>query len=223
MPAHDRSMADPMPVAFALFAFALAVFGIRFVTLDVASLAAGSTSVAVDYAVLIAGLVEVLCGILGIIRGMDYTAYITTIFGMWLIGFFLLITSGAENKAFTPNAVAWYALVLIIPVLIIAVPAVARRNIPLIIAFVALLGLLLLVGLGYHTLFDRITSAATTKTAPDVGSVVNLLKASGWFAFVAAAAIWWVFAKEVYEITGVLKPRKKNPAPGSRVAPVGTC
>jgi hypothetical protein len=32
-----------------------------------------------------------------------------------------------------------------------------------------------------------------------------MLKASAWFAFIGAVAIWWVFARDVYRITGVLR------------------
>ena len=50
---------------------------------------------------------------LAVIRGLAYRGYVTTIFGIWLLGFYLLITSGAANEAFTPDALAWYVLVLV--------------------------------------------------------------------------------------------------------------
>jgi len=40
-PRPEPLMADPMPIAYALFGFALAVFGIRFATVDASSLAGG--------------------------------------------------------------------------------------------------------------------------------------------------------------------------------------
>lgn len=199
--------ADPMPVAFGLFAFALALYGVRFIDVGATTLAAGSTTIALDYAVLVAAIAEVLAGVLGIIRGIGYPAYVTTTFGIWLLGFFLLITSGAENKEFTPNALGWYALMLVVPVAILAVPAFVHRNYPCIIAFLALIGLLLLLGLGFHDLYGQVTSTEKDKVAPDLSTAVNLVKASAWFGFVAALAIWWVFAKEVYTLTGVLRPR----------------
>lgn len=193
-----------MPVAYALFAFALAVYGIRFMNLDASTLAAGSTTVALDYAVLIAGVAETLAGVLGLIKGITYPAYVTTIFGIWLIGFFLLVTSGAKEEAFTPDALAFYVLVLVVPVAIMAVPAILHRNIPFTIAFVALLSMLLLLGLGYHDLYNEVSAAAKTKGAPSLSTAVNLVKASAWFAFAGALSIWWVFAREVYQITGIL-------------------
>jgi hypothetical protein len=204
-PAVAPTMADPTPVAFALFAFALAVYGIRFASVSAATVASAPTTVALDYAILVAGIAETVVGVLAVIRGIAYRGYVTTIFGIWLLGFYLLITSGAENKAFTPDALAWYVLVLIVPVALLAVPSVVHRNIPFIIAFVAILVVLLLLGLGYHDLHNAIAAATKAKTPPDLSSAVNLLKTSAWFAFIAAAAIWWVFARDVYRATGVLR------------------
>jgi hypothetical protein len=204
-PSPASLMADPMPLAYGLFAFALGVYGIRFASVDATTLAAGATTVALNYAVLIAGVAETLAGVLGLIKGIAYPAYVTTIFGIWLIGFYLLVTSGAENKAFTPDALAWYVLVLIVPVAILAVPAVVHRNYPFTIAFVALLGLLVLLGLGYHDLYSAVATATQTKGVPQLLTAVNLLKASAWFGFVAALAIWWVFAREVYQSAGILR------------------
>jgi succinate-acetate transporter protein len=198
-------MADPMPVAYALFAFALAVYGIRFVGVTASTLAAGSTTVALNYAVLVGGIAEALAGVLGIIRGIGYAGYVTTTFGLWLVGFYLLVTSGAENKAFTPDALAWYVLVLLVPIAILAVPAVVHRNYPFAVAFVAIFALLLLLGLGYHEVYRQMSDAAKSKTAPNLAAAVNLLKTSAWFAFISAAAIWWVFAKEVFTVAGLRK------------------
>jgi len=43
--------------------------------------------------------------VLGVIRGVGFPAYVTSTFGIWLLGFFLLATTGAHDKAFTANAV----------------------------------------------------------------------------------------------------------------------
>ena len=198
-----------MPIAYGVFAFALGVYGIRFASVNAATLAAGPTTVALNYAVLAGGIAETLAGILGVIRGRSstYAGYVTTVFGIWLIGFYFLITSGAASKEFTPDALAWYVLVLIVPVAIMAVPAVVHRNIPFTVAFVALIGLLLLLGLGYHDLQDALNGAAASHQAPALSTAVDLVKTSAWFGFVAAVAIWWVFGHEVYKVTGVLKAR----------------
>jgi hypothetical protein len=207
--ARPALMADPMPIAFGLFAFALGVYFIRFESVSAGTLAAGPTTVALNYAVLVAGIAEVFGGVLGIIRGIGYPAYVTSVFGIWLLGFYLLITSGAASKEFTPDALAWFSLVLIVPVAILAVPAFLHLNIPFMIAFLALLGLLLFLGLGYHSLNNQLVAAAATKAAPHLGTAVDLVKVSAWCGLVAALAIWAVFAQEVYQITGVLKPRSQ--------------
>jgi hypothetical protein len=199
------AMADPMPVSFALFALALAMYGVRFVNVDAGTVSAGPVTEGLTYAVLAAGIGQTLAGVLGLIRGITHSAYVSTTFGIWLLGFYMLVTSGAAREEFTPDALAWYVLALVVPVAILAVPAIVQRKVALTIAFVALIGLLLLLGLAYHDVYNTVTTAAKTKTAPDLSSAVNMLKASAWFAFVAAAAIWWVFAREVYEHTGVLR------------------
>lgn len=204
------SMADPMPIAFALFAFSLGVFFVRFVSVGPASIASGSTTEALNYALLVAGAAEVLGGVLGMIRGIGYPAYVTSTFGLWLVGLFLLVTSGATNKAFTPDALGWYALVLIVPVAILAVPAFVHRDVLFSLAFVALIVLLLFFGLGYHLLYNDIVAATARKSAPNVNTAVDLVKVSAWSALVAAASLWAVFALEVYRITGVLPVRTSS-------------
>ena len=205
-------MADPVPVALGLFALALFLFGVRYVQVDAATLSSGPITVGLDYALLITGIAQILGGVLAIVRGMAYPAYITVIFGFWLVGFYLLVTSGVEKKAFTPEAVAWYCLALVIPVAILAVPAFVHRQVPYMITFVSILGILILVGIGFHAVHNAIDTATRTKTAPDFSGPVRLLKASAWCAFAAAATIWFAFAHNVFRATGVLRA-----AVGSRV------
>jgi len=201
-----------MPVAYGLFAFALAVYGVRFVNVNSGTLAAGPETVALNYAVLVAGIAETLAGILAVLRGSAYPGYVTSVFGIWLIGFYLLITTGAASKTFTPDALAWYVLVLVVPVVILAVPAAIHRELAFTAAFVALIVLLLLLGLGYHNLDNALSAAAAAGKPPALSTAVDLVKASSWFGFAAAAAIWWVFAREVYRATGLLRVRPPRSA-----------
>ena len=196
--------ADPTPVGTALFAFALAVYGVRFVNVNSATIAAGPVTVGLNYAVLIAAIGESVCGILAIMRGLTYKGYILSIFGIWLWGFFFLITAGVQSHAFTTNSIGWYVLLLDIPAIIMAVPAVVERNIPLTIAFAGLITLQFFLGLGYHEVYNAINTATATKSAPHFSSAVTLLNVSAWASWVASAALFWLFAVEVYEATGVL-------------------
>jgi hypothetical protein len=181
------------------------MYGIRFINADATTLAGAPTTIALDYAILAGAIAEVVAGLLAVIRGLAYPGYVTMIFGIWLLGFALLLIFGTANKAFTPDAIAWYLWVLIPPVAIMAVPAIVHRHIPFIIAFAAILALQALAGLGNHDVYHAITTATKTKSAPDLSTAVTLFKASAWFAFIGAIAIWWVFARAVYEATGVFR------------------
>ncbi len=197
--------ADPTPVGTALFAFALAVYGVRFVNVNSATIAAGSVTVGLNYAVLVAAIGESICGILAIMRGLSYKGYILSIFGIWLWGFYFLITAGVQSHVFTTNALGWYVLLLDIPAVIMAVPAVVERNIPLVIAFAGLITLQFFLGLGYHEVYNAINTATATKSPPHFSSAVTLLNVSAWAGWVASAALFWLFAVEVYEATGVIR------------------
>lgn len=133
------------------------------------------------YAVLVAAAGETLAGILYILRGQGYQASILCGFGLWLFGLYLLLTLGADNKAFAPDAVGWYAVAPIVPVAFMAIPSFLHRNVPLVIAFMALIGLLLFLGTGFLT--------ANLAAKPPVPPSVNELRVSGIFAFIAAAAL----------------------------------
>jgi len=200
-------VADPVPTGVALFAFALALYGVRFAAVKETTLVAGPVTIGLNYAVLVAAIAESLCGILALVRGVTYPGYVLSIFGIWLWGFYFLITAGAGNKAFTPDALAWYAFLLDVPVILMAVPAFVHRNIPFMVAFVGLILLVFFLGLGYHDVYNAINTATATKSPPKLSSSVSLLKISAYAGFVASAALFWVFAVDVYEATGVLRPR----------------
>ena len=178
-------MADPTPLAFGLFGFALLIYGARFVNVDDQSLV-GASSDALNYAVLFAGVGHLIAGVLAFIRGMNYPAWIISVFGTWLVGFFFLSIhtdgaaaadpkimtagdgsalpeavvkqlAGANTTAWHTNSLAWYVLALIIPVLILEVPAILIRNIPLIVTFAGLVVLLLMLGLAFHGVYSELT------------------------------------------------------------------
>lgn len=198
-------VADPVPVGTALFAFALAIYGVRFSGVTATTVAAGPATVGLNYGVLVAAIGESICGILAVMKGLTYKGYILSIFGIWLWGFFFLVTAGAASKTFTPDSVGWYALLLDIPAIIMAVPAFKQRNIPLSIAFVGLIILQFGLGLGYHEVYSAISTATATHSAPMLSSAVALLRVSAWAGWVASAALFWLFAVEVYEATGVIR------------------
>ena len=145
----SSATADPGAIGLSLFGFALFVYGVQFVAYAGAAPGAATSSVATIYAVLVAAAGETLAGIFYILRGQGYQASILCSFGLWLAGLYLLLTLGVDNKAFAPPAVGWYSIALIIPVAYMAIPSFLHRNVPLAIAFVALIGVLLFLGIGF--------------------------------------------------------------------------
>jgi succinate-acetate transporter protein len=189
--------ADPGAIGLSLFGFALFLYGVQFVVYANAAPGAATSSVATTYAILVAAVGETLAGLLYILRGQGYQASILCGFGLWLLGLYLLLTLGAESKAFSPDAVGWYSIALIVPVAFMSIPSFQHRNPPLIAAFVALIGLLLLLGIGFLS--------ANLTAKPPVPPSVNELRISGIFAFIAAAALW-------YRAMGIVLAIGKSPA-----------
>jgi succinate-acetate transporter protein len=204
--------ADPGAIGLSLFGFALFLFGIQFVVYANAAPGAATSSVATTYAILVAAVGETLAGLLYILRGQGYQASILCSFGLWLLGLYLLLTLGAENKAFSPDAAGWYAIALIVPVAFMAIPSFLHRNVPLIVAFVALIGLLLFLGTGFLS--------ANLTAKPPVPPSVNELRVSGIFAFIAAAALWYRAMAIVLVIGKSPADQATTPAPAEIFPPV---
>jgi hypothetical protein len=184
--------ADPGAIGLSLFGFALFVYGIQFVVYAGAAPGTATSSVATIYAVLVAAIGETLAGVLYLLRGQGYQASILCGFGLWLLGLYLLLTLGAENKNFAPDAVGWYAIALIVPVAFMAIPSIQHRNVAFILAFLALIGVLLFLGIGFLS--------ADLAARPPVPPSAGLLRVSGVFAWIAAAPLWYAAARIVLAI-----------------------
>jgi hypothetical protein len=198
--------ADPGAIGLSLFGFALFLFGIQFVVYANAAPGAATSSVATTYAILVAAAGETLAGLLYILRGQGYQASILCAFGLWLAGLYLLLTLGVQNKAFSPDAVGWYSIALIVPVAFMSIPSFLHRNVPLVVAFVALIGLLLFLGTGFLS--------ANLTAKPPVPPSVSQLRVSGIFAFIAAAALWYRAMEIVLAIGKRPADQVTMPAPG---------
>jgi hypothetical protein len=210
----SSATADPGAIGLSLFGFALFLYGIQFVVYAGAAPGAATSSVATIYAILVAAIGETLAGVLYILRGQGYQASILCGFGLWLFGLYLLLTLGAENKNFAPDAVGWYAIALIVPVAFMAIPSVLHRNVPLVIAFVALIGLLLFLGAGFLS--------ANLTAKPPAPPSTSLLRVSGIFAFVAAAALWYRAMSIVLAIGKSPADQAATPSPAGLSAPVAS-
>lgn len=176
---RSSDLVDAAPVALALFGFTLALYGVRY--------AAGvEVTVGLNYALLVSGIAEILCAILCLVKGLAYPGYVHGTFAFWVVGLFFLLTSRISAQGFTPDAVAWYALLQVVPTVYSAIPAFVYRSIPFMVAFISIT--LLIVSLGFGTM---ISSDALTR-------------ASGWLALVGAAAIWYVGAGGIWRNCAVL-------------------
>ncbi|MGQ4435869.1 MULTISPECIES: GPR1/FUN34/YaaH family transporter [unclassified Streptomyces] len=176
---RSSDLADAAPVALALFGFTLALYGVQY---------AGGVNVTVglNYALLVSGVAEILCGVLCLVKGLAYPGYVLAVFGFWVIGLYFLLTSGVGAQGFTPDAIAGYVLLQVVPTLYLAIPAFAYRNVPFMVTFAAIAGLILSLGIGTIVGSDALT------------------RASGWFAVLGAVAIWYAGAGAVLRNSGVI-------------------
>lgn len=188
----SSATADPGAIGLSLFGFALFLYGVQFVVYAGAAPGAATSAVATTYAVLVAAAGETLAGVVYLLRGQGYQASILCGFGLWLLGLYLLLTLGADNKAFSPDAVGWYAIALVVPVAFMAIPSIMHRNAAFILAFVALIGVLLFLGIGFLS--------ANLAATPPVPPSTNLLRISGICAWVAAAPLWYAAARIVLDV-----------------------
>jgi len=188
----SSATADPGAIGLSLFGFALFLYGVQFVVYAGAAPGAATSAVATTYAVLVAAAGETLAGVLYLLRGQGYQASILCGFGLWLLGLYLLLTLGADNKAFSPDAVGWYAIALVVPVAFMAIPSIMHRNPAFILAFVALIGVLLFLGIGFLN--------ANLAATPPVPPSTSLLRISGICAWVAAAPLWYAAARSVLDV-----------------------
>jgi hypothetical protein len=208
------SIADPGAIGLSLFGFALFLYGIQFVVYSGAAPGTATSSVATIYAILVAAVGETLAGVLYLLRGQGYQASILCGFGLWLLGLYLLLTLGAENKGFAPPAVGWYAIALIIPVAFMAIPSIQHRDPVFGLAFVALIGVLLFLGMGFL--------GADLAAKPPVPPSTGLLRLSGVFAWIAAAPLWYAAARIVLEAGRPAARHTAAAEPGSLPTPAGT-
>jgi succinate-acetate transporter protein len=147
--ATQIDMGDPGIMGLCAFGFVLFILGYE---LTVTKAVAGAAL----YAVFYAGLCEFLAGVMLLVKNQTYTGSIMTVFGAWLLGYFLLMTQGKALGVYNAQSVAIYVLALEFPLVFLAIPAFKMKNIPLSLAFFAIGVLVIALGagvaLGNHTL-----------------------------------------------------------------------
>lgn len=130
--------------------FGLATFGFALSALSFQILVNSDTAGATLYAVLVAAIGETIAGMWAIARGNTYVAGILTTFGIWLFGFYMLLTQGEELGVLNPESEGAYVLLLIIPVVYLGIIAFRARLVVFSVAFIALIAMLFFLGFGYY-------------------------------------------------------------------------
>ncbi|MBL4826172.1 MAG: hypothetical protein JKY66_00400 [Spongiibacteraceae bacterium] len=162
--------------------FGLSAFGFSLFLLGMELVVSRDIAGAALYALLFAGVLELLAGMWMIAKGESYFASILSLFGMWLIGFFLLMTQGRSLGVFNGMSAGWYMLAIVPPVVMLAIPAFIEKKWILSTAFVVLLSLVLALGIGFITNSD------------------TWLFSAGIFAFMAAFFIWWLLWHHIHAL-----------------------
>lgn len=162
--------------------FGLAAFGFSLFLLGMELVVSHDIAGAALYAVFFAGALEFIAGMWMIAKGESYFSSILTVFGMWLIGFFLLMTHGKAIGVYNGMSAGWYMLAIEPPIVMLAIPAFVQRKAVLSAAFVALFILVFALGLGFIQ-----------------GSSAWLLVA-GICAFAASLFIWWLMWHHVHHL-----------------------
>jgi len=136
---------------------------------------------ALIFALLMAGIAETLAGLFEIVRGQTYIAAILTTFGLWIVGYYFLLTVGAGMHLVTNQGIGLFILLLNIPIGYFSVPALASKRLPLIAALGLIIVLLILVGLGTYFGIDVLNKIAIA------------------FAFLSAIAVWFLAYEALQE------------------------
>lgn len=158
-----------------LFGYSLAVLGVE---LLVAPQAAG----ALVFAIFVAGVAETIGGLWEISQGKNYLGSVLATFGIWLIGLFLLETVGHSLGMVSAQTLTVYFLVLLIPILLLGIPAFKHGMAwPIRGAFAALFLLVLSAGLNFIL----------------ANGVLRV--AAGAFALLSALCIWILAAEHIAE------------------------
>jgi succinate-acetate transporter protein len=162
--------------------FALCAFGFSLLLLGVELTFAHAAAGGALYGVLFAGALEFIAGMWLLAKGESYLSSIVTLFGAWLLGYFLYMTHGRGLGLFNPAGAAAYILALLPPIAFLAIPAFKWRRGVLSAAFVSLFLLVLVLGL-----------SVMLASAP-------LKYAAGVLAFASMFFIWWLAVRNVLEL-----------------------
>ena len=201
----SSKIGNPTPVGAGLLAFQLLIFGICFITVKDSTVGTNPVMLANTYSIIVAGLGQLIAGIICFFRGEGYRAQVLGLFGLWLIGFYLLAHDPATAES--PKSAAIYLFALILPVTILTVPAIVSKVWPFSLAFLAIIGLAIFAGIGYLHLQTAGADVAAKDVAgagSAVHSAVNMLHVGAIFGFIACVFLVIIVIEDVWGEAGML-------------------
>lgn len=200
---HASRIGNPMPIALGLLAFQLFLFGVEWFNTTPATIGKSGAAAANEYALIVAGLAQLIAGLISFFRGEGYRGQIASMFGLWLCGFYLL----ARDKEAGPAPASWFLFALVIPLVVIMIPAVISRIWGFIIAFGSILPMAFFGGFGFRGLSLQLAAAKAGAT-PQLDTPVTLLHIAALFAWLCTAALAWLMTEEVLRDHGVLSHKE---------------
>jgi succinate-acetate transporter protein len=162
--------------------FGLSAFGFSLFLLGMELVVSKEMAGGALYGVLFAGVLEFIAGMWMISKGESYLASIMAVFGGWLIGLFLLMTQGKTLGVFNAQAMGWYILAILPPLVMLAMPAIRMKKKVLIAAFASLFFLVVFLGAGLILKNQGMEFVA------------------GLLSFCSAIFIWWLLWHNIHEL-----------------------
>ena len=200
-PAATR-IGNPMPIALGLLAFQLLIFGVEWWNTDVATIGKSGVAAANEYSLIVAGLAQFTAGVICFFRGEGYRGQIAAMFGLWLVGFFLL----ARDEKAPPLSAAWFLFGLVLPLAVIMIPAILSKVWPFVVAFGSIIVMCFTAGFGFRGINNESAKAAAGGT-PHLDTYVTLLHVASVFAWICVVALVVIMVEDLLRDAGVLKPK----------------
>lgn len=194
---------NPMPIALGLLAFQLILFGVEWIGTGKTTFGASGVAAANTYAIIVAAAAQFVAGIICFFRGEGYRGQIATMFGLWLVGFYLL----ARDESAPPLSAAWFLFALTVPLTVILIPAILHRIWAFIVAFGAIIAMCFVAGAGFVSANHQV-EVLKAKGVPDFGTAVTLLHISCFLAWICAAALVWLMVEDLFREHGVFRARE---------------
>ena len=191
----EKKISDPSIFLLLGFGFGLAVLGVQQLMPAKPELIGAAT-----YATLVAAMAEFLGGLWAFARRDTYLGAIGSTFGAWLIGYYLLVTDGVASQIYHPQSAGLYCFALIIPVVMLAIPAFRLRLAAFSAVFVFLVLLLFFLGM-----------AGVVTTGSEWWA-----RLGGISSLITAALLWYSALGAITGLVGEMTAPANSPDSGPR-------